>query len=159
MGRARDPTAHPGGPRAAARSRLTVTAHLDALCGAGDCGTALTEDVALTIMETGEITRGRAAVAALLAYLHRSAFAAPPAVATLVAGSEQAMIEAEFAGLHTGEFAGIPPTGRLVRLHYAVAYDLGEDTITAVRLYLPLDALVRQLRDTRIASLREEPTP
>ena len=39
----------------------------------------LIDDVALTIIETGEVTRGRAAVAALLAYLHRSAFAAPPA--------------------------------------------------------------------------------
>ena len=99
-------------------------------------------------METGEVTRGRAAVAALLAYLHRSAFAAPPVVVTLVAGTDRALIEAEFAGQHTGEVAGISPTGRMVHLHYAVAYDLVADTISAVRLYLPLDALVRQLRDT-----------
>jgi hypothetical protein len=39
-------------------------------------------------------------------------------------------------------------TGRMVRLRYAVAYDLGADTISAVRLYLPLDALVRQLRES-----------
>jgi predicted ester cyclase len=124
-----------------------VTAHLAALCGTDDCGTALTEDVVLTFMETGEITHGRTAVAALLAYLHRTAFAAPPTISTLVAGTEHAMIEAEFAGPHTGEFAGIAPTGRRVRLPYAVAYDLGPDTIRAVRLYLPLDALVRQLRE------------
>jgi predicted ester cyclase len=148
MWRARDPTADTGELKAAARSWATVNAHLEALRGAGDCGAALTDEVALTIMETGEVTRGRAAVAALLAYLHRSAFAAPPAVATLVAGTKCAMIEAEFAGEHTGEFAGIPPTGRMVHLHYAVAYDLVADTISAVRLYLPLDALVRQLRDT-----------
>lgn len=148
MWRARDPTADTGEPKAAARSWAIVSAHLDALRGAGDCGAALTGDVALTMMETGEVTHGRARVAALLAYLHRSAFAAPPAVTTLVAGTQRAMIEAEFAGQHTGEFAGIPPTGRMVRLPYTVAYDLGPDTITAVRLYLPLDALVRQLRDT-----------
>jgi predicted ester cyclase len=148
MGRARDPTADAGEPWAAARSRATVNAHLEALRGAGDCGAALAEDVALTIMETGEVTHGRAAVAALLAHLHRSAFAAPPAVAMLVAGTERAMVEAEFAGRHTGEFAGIPPTGRVVRLPYAVAYDLGGDAIRAVRLYLPLDALVRQIRET-----------
>jgi predicted ester cyclase len=69
-------------------------------------------------------------------------------VATLVAGANRAMVEAEFAGRHTGEFAGIPPTGRAVRIPYAVAYDLRGDAITAVRLYLPLDALVRQLRGT-----------
>lgn len=148
MGHARDPTAGTDERRAAARSRATVTAHLEALCGAGECGATLTEDIALTIMETGEVTRGRAAVAALLAYLHRSAFAAPPAVAMLVAGAERAMIEAEFAGQHVGEFAGIPPTGRMVRLPYAVAYDLDGDAIRAARLYLPLDALVRRLRQT-----------
>jgi len=147
MGRARDPTADTGEPWAAARARATVTAHLEALRGAGDCGAALAEDVALTIMETGEVTHGRAAVAALLAHLHRSAFVAPPSVAMLVAGTERAMVEAEFAGMHTGEFAGIPPTGRAVRLSYAVAYDLGGDAIRAVRLYLPLDALVRQIRE------------
>ena len=148
MGRARDPTADTDEPNMAARSSATVNAHLDALCGTGDCGAVLADDVVLTIMETGEVTCGRAAVAALLAYLHRSAFAAPPAVATLVAGAERAMIEAEFAGRHTGEFAGIAPTGRTVRLPYAVAYDLAADAITAVRLYLPLDALVRQLRES-----------
>ena len=147
MWRARDPTAATGELQAAARAWATVNAHLEALCGAGDCGTALTAEVALTIMETGEVTRGRAAVAALLAYLHRSAFAAPPVVTTLVAGTERAMIEAEFTGLHTGEFAGIPPTGRMVRLAYAVAYDLGTDMISEMRLYFPLDTLVRQLRD------------
>ena len=148
MRRARDPTADTGELEAAARTWTTVSVHLDALCGAGDCGAALADNVALTIMETGEDTRGRAAVASLLTYLHRSAFAAPPAVATLVVGTERAMIEAEFAGQHTGEFAGIPPTGRMVRLHYAVAYDLGVDSIIAMRLYFPMDRLVRQLRET-----------
>jgi hypothetical protein len=33
-----------------------------------------------------------------------------------------------------------------VHVSYAVAYDLRRDTITAVRLYLSLDELVRQLR-------------
>lgn len=146
MQRARDPT----GTRRegdAARTRAAVDAHLAALRGGGDCGTGLAAGAELTIVETGEVTRGRAAVAALLAYLHRTAFDSPPAVATVVAGTDRVMIEAEFTGQHTGEFAGIPPTGRRVALHYAVAYDVAAGTIRAVRFYFPMDALVRQLRD------------
>jgi predicted ester cyclase len=98
-------------------------------------------------METGEVTHGRTAVAALLTYLHCTAFAAPPSITTLVAEGERALVEAEFAGQHLGEFAGIPPTGRRVHVSYTVAYDLSVDTISAVRLYLSLDVLVRQLRE------------
>ena len=148
MGRARDPTVDMANLQAAERSWATVTAHLEALGSAGDCGAELTDDVTLTNMETDEVIHGRAAVAALLTYVHHSAFSAPPVVMTLVAGAERAMIEAEFIGRHTSEFAGIPPTGRMVRLPYAVAYDLGTDSISAVRLYFPMDRLVRQLRET-----------
>jgi predicted ester cyclase len=148
MGRARDPTADSDKLNAAARSSRTVSAHLEALGSAGDCGAELTDDVTLTIMETDEVIHGRAAVAALLTYVHHSAFSAPPVVMTLVAGAERAMIEAEFAGQHTGEFAGIPPTNHRVHLPYVVAYDLDADTIRAMRLYFPMDRLVRQLRET-----------
>ena len=149
MSRARDPTAEVDSVDGTARTRAIVNAHLAALCGAGDCATALREDVALTMMETGEVTRGRASVATLLSYLHRAAFAAPPAVSTLVVEADRALIEAVFAGRHLGEFAGILPTGRTVRLPYVVAYDLdvATDTIRAMRLYLPLDMLIRQLRE------------
>jgi predicted ester cyclase len=57
------------------------------------------------------------------------------------------MLEAVFIATHTGEFAGIAPTQRPVRVPYTVAYDLAGDEITALRVYLPMDALVRQLRD------------
>lgn len=146
MGHARDPTRGLGESEAASHTRSVVSAHLEALARSGNCGVALADDVALTIMETGEVTHGRAAVAALLTYLHCTAFAAPPTVTTLVAGADHAMVEAEFAGLQHEEFAGIPPTHRSVRVSYVVAYDLYADTITAMRLYLSLDQLVRQLR-------------
>jgi predicted ester cyclase len=32
----------------------------------------------------------------------------------------KAAIEADFAGTHVGEFAGIQPTGRMVRVPYSV---------------------------------------
>jgi predicted ester cyclase len=148
MGHARDPTDDTANLRAAEHSRGVVAAHLEALGSAGDCGTTFTDDVTLTIMETGEVIHGRAAVTALLTYVHHSAFAAPPVVKTLFAEADRAMIEAEFIGRHTGEFAGIPTTDHRVRLPYVVAYDLDRDGIRAMRLYFPMDTLVRQLRET-----------
>ena len=150
MYRARDPTAKTGDGDAAVRTRAAVNAHLEALRGVGDCAMALGEDVALTIMETGEVTRGRTSVAALLGLPPSCCLSAPPAVSALVVGADRAMVEAEFAGRHLGEFAGILPTGRLVHLPYVVAYDLDADTdmIRAMRLYFPMDMLVRQLRET-----------
>jgi predicted ester cyclase len=148
MGRGRDPTVEMRERKAARHARSVIHAHLDAFAGAGSGGTALADDVVLTIMETGEITHGRPAVAALLTYLHCTAFAAPPAITNLVVEAERAMVEAEFAGAHLAEFAGISPAGREVHISYTAAYDLRGNTIAFVRLYLSLDEIVRQLRQS-----------
>jgi len=129
------------------RTRATMAAYLDALVGGGDYGTYLAEDVTLTVMDTGEVSRGRAAVVGLIDHLHRQAFAAAPVLRGLVVEGERAALEAEFVGRHVGEFAGLAPTGRQVRVPYAVGYDVAGGEIAALRLYLPLDALVRQLRE------------
>jgi predicted ester cyclase len=147
MWHARDPTAGSNERYSTARTQAIVNAHLAVLQSAGDCGPAFADDVALTMMETGEVTRGRAAVASLLDYLHQRAFVAPPRVSGMLTGGERAIVEAELTGMHAGEFAGIAPTGRQVRVAYVAAYDLSAGAITAVRLYLPLGSLVRQLRN------------
>jgi predicted ester cyclase len=58
---------------------------------------------------------------------------------------DKAAIEADLAGTHTGEFAGIQPTGREIWVPYSVAYDLRGDQISELRIYLPLNALIEQL--------------
>jgi predicted ester cyclase len=147
MAHARDPTARDTHTSARQQTEAIVRAHLAGLYSPGDGGAALSDDVTLTIMATGEVKHGRAAVVSLLDYLHQQAFAAPPSVTSLVTAADRAMIEADFTGVHTGEFAGIAPTGRRVHVAYMAAYDLNTEGISAVRLYLPLDSLVRQLRD------------
>ena len=135
------------GASATERTRATMAAYLDALVGGGDYGAHLADDVTLTVTETGETTRGRVAVIGLIDHLHKQAFAASPVVRSVIVDEGRAALEADFVGTHVGEFAGVPATGRQVRVPYAVAYDLGGDAITGLRLYLPLDALVRQLRE------------
>ena len=55
-------------------------------------------------------------------------------------------MEADFVGIHTSEFLGIPATGRSVQVLYCVVYDLREDKITALRAYIPMDLFTQQLK-------------
>jgi predicted ester cyclase len=63
----------------------------------------------------------------------------------LLVDTGKAAIEADFADTHTGEFAGIQPTGRAVRVPYSVIYDLRDDQISALRIYFPMSLLIEQL--------------
>jgi predicted ester cyclase len=55
------------------------------------------------------------------------------------------MAEVEFIGTHIGEFEGIVASNRQVQVPYAVAYDLEDDKITALRLYFPMELMLHQI--------------
>jgi predicted ester cyclase len=55
------------------------------------------------------------------------------------------MVEGEFVGKHIGEFAGIPATGKDVRVPLCVVYDLENDQIKRGRIYFETPALLQQL--------------
>jgi steroid delta-isomerase-like uncharacterized protein len=125
----------------------TINAYLDSLLHGGDFASFFSDDVLWTTMETGDQVRGRDAVRDYIVALHTQAFHASPEVKRFVAADDVAVLEAVFVGTHAAEFAGIPPTGKQVRLPYAVVYDLEDSTITALHAYFPVAALVNMLRD------------
>ena len=53
--------------------------------------------------------------------------------------------EGTFVGRHTGDFMGIPPTGKDVRVPLCVTYDLRDGRIAAGRIYFEVPALLAQL--------------
>jgi predicted ester cyclase len=126
-------------------TRSVMDGYLRALSDGSDFGRFFAPDVVWTTMETGEVVRGREAVRDLIRFQHSQAFEAHPELVDLVIGNGTAMLEAVFDGTHVGEFAGVAPTGRHVRLPYCMAYDVSEDAITALRAYLPMAALLAQL--------------
>ena len=132
--------------------RETMTAYLDALADEGDFARFFADDVAIVLMETGEVTRGREAVRDLVVGLHTTAFAARVVVTQLVCDQDAAAIEAQLVGSHVGEFAGVPPTHVPVTMTYSVAYDLAGGQITELRAYLPLTATVLHLHEAAGAS-------
>ena len=58
---------------------------------------------------------------------------------------QKAIAEWDFIGRHIGEFAGIPATGKDVRVPLCVAYDLENDQIKRGRFYFEMPALLQQL--------------
>jgi len=124
----------------------TIDAYIDSLLGGGDFASFFSDDVLWTTMETGEEVRGREAVRDYIVALHTQAFHAAPEVKRFVVGDGVAALEAVFVGTHAGDFAGIPATGRQVRLPYAVVYDVADERITALHAYFPIQALVNQLQ-------------
>ncbi|SES40414.1 conserved hypothetical protein, steroid delta-isomerase-related [Pedococcus cremeus] len=127
-------------------TRKTINAYIDSLLHGGDFASFFSDDVLWTTMETGEQVRGRDAVRDYIVALHTQAFTASPEVKRFVAADDVAVLEAVFVGTHVAEFAGVPATGKQVRLPYAVVYDLSGDTITALNAYFPVNALANQLR-------------
>ena len=83
--------------------------------------------------------------------LHEQSFDARPEVTNLIVSEGTAAVEAVFVGTHTGEFAGIPATGREVAVPYAVFYELADGEITALRIHGFATGLV--------AALTAEATP
>lgn len=73
------------------------------------------------------------------------AFNARIEVKNLLVDDDKAAVEADFAGTHIGEFTGLAPTGRTVRVSYSVLYDLRGDQISELRIYFPMSVLMEQL--------------
>ena len=126
-------------------TRETMNAYLQALVARGDYGRYLAEDVLWTTVGTDQIVRGRAAVEGLIRGFHEQAFDAHPRIKATIFGDGQAALEADFVGTHTGEFLGVPASGRAVDVPYVVMYDLADDRITALRFYAPMDQFLKQI--------------
>jgi len=105
----------------------------------------MAEDVIFTIMATGQEHRGPESVLQMLQYFYHIAFEATAEAKNLIFVDGKAVWEGEFIGKHIGEFAGIPATGKDVRVPLCVTYDLENDRITRGRVYFEMPALMAQL--------------
>ena len=125
--------------------RKVMQEYIDALVKRADYPAYFTDDVVATFEGTDQRAVGREAAGQLIRYVHEGAFDARPELKNLLVDDGKAAIEADFVGTHTGEFAGIQPTGRAVRVPYSVVYDIRGDQISALRIYFPMSLLMDQL--------------
>jgi steroid delta-isomerase-like uncharacterized protein len=134
------------------QTESTLRDYLAALLNGGDFASFFSEDIVWTTMETGDEVRGREAVRDFIVALHTQLFEAKPEVRNVAFGDGVAALEAVFAGKHAAEFAGVPATGAMVRLPYTVFYDVDGGSITALRAYFPITALINELQEKNTAS-------
>lgn len=103
------------------------------------------EDAVFTHMGTGEETRGREAVGAMLHYIYHVAFDAHAEPFSFLITEDRAVVEGYFVGKHIGEFAGIPATNKDVRVPLCITYELENGLIKSGRVYMLGDVMMRQL--------------
>jgi len=125
--------------------RQAMQDYLDSLVKRTDFTAYYTDDVIASFEGTDQRAAGREAAGQLIRYVHEGAFDARMELKSLLVDAGKAAIEADFAGTHIAEFAGLQATGREVRVPYSVVYDLRDDKISALRIYFPMGLLMEQL--------------
>jgi len=98
-----------------------MRSYLDAFLARGNFADYYTDEVTWTTVGADQELQGRQPVRDFLIWMHTQAFDAHPKVKTLVVGDGQAALEADFVGTHTGEFLGMPATGKSVQVPYCVS--------------------------------------
>jgi predicted ester cyclase len=125
--------------------RATLGAYVDALVARGDFSRFYTDDVEASLVGTPQRATGADGVEQMIRFMHEVAFDARPELKNMLVDDGKVAIEADFVGVHIGEFAGIAATQNTVRVPYSVVYDLDGDRIKALRIYMPLQDLLAQL--------------
>jgi len=126
-------------------TEATVKAYVEQLGQRAAFGQYFAPEVSLSMMGTDVGARGAAEVEQFIRFFHEQAFDAQPVAKTMCFADGRGALEFDFIGVHTSEFMGVAATGRRVDVPYSVVYDLAGDRITALRVYMPLDTLMRQL--------------
>lgn len=94
---------------------------------------------------SGQDYIGREAIAAMLDHVYHVAFEARSETVRTVVGDGAAVLEAVVVGIHTGEFAGVPATGREVRIPLVVSYRIADGQIQEAFVYLLVASFLQQV--------------
>jgi len=106
------------------------------------------EDAVFTMMPTGELIRGRDAIAKHLGGFYHGALEARAEKTNAIFGDGRGVLEARVVGRHTGVFAGVPGTGREVDVPLCVTYELSGGLIKQAHIYLMVNVLLAQITST-----------
>ena len=96
----------------------------------------IAEDAIFTMMATGEETQGREAVLAMIQNFYNGIFDGHFEENRSIIAENHAVLEGTLIANHVRPFAGIPPSGKEVRIPMCVIYDVVEGLVQSARVYL-----------------------
>ena len=105
----------------------------------------MADDVVFTIMDTGQEHRGPQGILQMLNDFYHGTFQADVETTNTIFADGQAVVEGYVVGKHTGTFAGVPATGKDVRMPICVVYDLENDKIKKGRVYVASGVFLYQV--------------
>ncbi len=105
----------------------------------------MADDVVFTIMDTGQEHHGPEVIARMLKEFYHGTFEADVETTNTIFADGQAVVEGYVVGKHTGVFAGVPATGKDVRVPICVTYDLENDQIKRGRVYMASGIFLQQV--------------
>ena len=105
----------------------------------------MADDVVFSIMDTGQEHRGPQGILQMLNDFYHGTFEADVETTNTIFADGQALVEGYVVGKHTGTFAGVPATGKDVRMPICVVYDLENDKIKRGRVYVASGVFFQQV--------------
>lgn len=97
-------------------------------------------------LSTGQLLRGRPAIAQTLDEFYRTGFSHVDAeVRNIIANDRSVAVEVLFHGLHSGKWRGHAATNKNVDFPFCIVYDVEGDVIRRARSYADWRNLERQL--------------
>jgi steroid delta-isomerase-like uncharacterized protein len=105
----------------------------------------MADDVVFTNTSTGEDFVGHDALREMLYQVYHVAFDAHSEPRAVIVDDMYAVLEGTIVGRHTGEFAGVPATGKDVRIPLCVVYEFRDDKIVRARIYPSVPAFLAQV--------------
>ncbi len=127
-------------------NREIMSGYADALIACGDFGRYFADNVTFDVAWNGPSARGRQEVEATIRYFHEQAFDASVELSRMTVEGDSAALELVFAAKHIGDFNGISASGKSIRVPYMAQYELNDGRITALRIYLSMDEIMRQIQ-------------
>jgi len=110
-----------------------------------DDPTAIAPDAVYTFMPTGERFVGPDAILGMMRRTYGETFRVRPEGVARHVGDGWAMLESTLVGTHVGPVAGIPGTGKPVRVPMCVTYRIEGDAVAEVHAYFMMNVALEQI--------------